>query len=60
MLISQFSTSAILEVVVKGTVRNREIINRKHYQRLAEFDLESYKDLIDLRILEFAEQYSAA
>ncbi|WP_437191072.1 hypothetical protein [Planctomicrobium sp. SH527] len=60
LLITPFSPGAILEVVVKGTVRNREIINRKHYQRLAEFDLDSYKDLIDLRVLEFAEQYSAA
>lgn len=60
VLVTPFSPSAIIEVTVKGTVRNREMLNRKHYQRLAEVDLNAFKELIDQRILEFAEVYTAS
>ncbi len=60
VLVTPFSPeSAILEVTAKGTVRNREVLNRKHYQKLDRFDLDSFKELIDQRVLEFAEQYSS-
>ena len=58
VLISPFSPSAIIELVVKGTVRNREVLNRKHYQKVDEFDVDSFRELVDLRVLEFAETYS--
>jgi hypothetical protein len=58
VLISPFGSAGILEMVVKGTVRNREVLNRKHYQKLDEFDAESFRELVDLRVLEFAELYS--
>jgi len=60
ILISPLGSIGILEMVVKGTVRNREAMNRKQYQQLEEFDLVTFKELIDLRILEFAELYAAA
>ncbi|MCA8995876.1 MAG: hypothetical protein KDA80_02795 [Planctomycetaceae bacterium] len=60
LLVTPFSSNAsILELTVKGTVRNREVLNRKHYQKLDDFDLDSFKELVDLRVLEFAEKYSA-
>ncbi|WP_437204749.1 hypothetical protein [Planctomicrobium sp. SH664] len=60
VLISPFSPNAsILELVVKGTVRNREVLNRKHYQKLVEFDRDAFMELIDQRVLEFAELYAA-
>ncbi len=58
MTISPFTPTAIVELVTKGTVRNREIMNRKNYQKVDEFDVESFREMIDLRVLEFAEQYS--
>lgn len=58
-LISPFTPIGILELVIKGTVRNREVMNRKHFQKLADFDIESFIELVDLRVLEFAELYSA-
>lgn len=61
MTVGPFSPAvSILDIVVKGTVRNREAINRKHYQKLAEVDLEALKELVDQRIVEFAELYSAS
>lgn len=59
VLISPFGEAGILEMVVKGTVRNREVLNRKHYQKLIDFDIDSFKELVDLRVLEFAELYSS-
>lgn len=59
VLISPFSPAGILELIVKGTVRNREVLNRKHFQMLDEIDLDSFQELVDLRVLEFAELYSA-
>lgn len=58
MVISPFTPTAILELVTKGTVRNREVMNRKNYQKVNELELASFKEMIDLRALEFAEQYS--
>ncbi|WP_417849812.1 hypothetical protein [Thalassoglobus sp.] len=58
MTVSPFTPTAIVELVTKGTVRNREILNRKNYQKVDDFDVESFREMIDLRVLEFAEQYS--
>ncbi|MCA9079086.1 MAG: hypothetical protein KDA58_00945 [Planctomycetaceae bacterium] len=61
MLITPFSTAgSILELTVKGTVRNREVISRKHFYKLTDVDLDLFRELIDQRALEFAELYSAA
>lgn len=61
MLITPFSAAAgILELTCKGTVRNREAMNRKHFYKLAEVDLDLFRELIDQRSLEYAELYSAA
>jgi hypothetical protein len=49
----------VLELVGKGTIRNKEVFNRTHYERLAEVDLSSFMDLIDFWTLEFAELYAA-
>lgn len=60
MLVTPFSpTAGILELSVKGTVRNREAMSRKHFYRLTEVDLDLFRELIDQRALEFAELYSA-
>lgn len=60
LFVAPYSSKApILEMVGKGTVRNREAVNRKNYQMLSEFDLDSFKEMVDLRVLEFAEVYTA-
>ncbi|GAB4138569.1 MAG: hypothetical protein Tsb009_06850 [Planctomycetaceae bacterium] len=60
MLIRPFSSTHIIELSAKGTVRNREVINRNHYQFLSQVDLDSFIELIDLWILEYAEKFAAA
>ncbi len=59
MLIRPFSSYALLELTAKGTIRNRELFNRTHHQDLPEVDPESFTELIDLWVLEFAELYAA-
>jgi hypothetical protein len=49
----------VLELTAKGTVRNKERFNRSHYQRLDEVDVDSFTELIDLWVLEYAELYAA-
>ena len=59
MLIAPVSSSFILELTAKAAVCNRELFSRTHYQRLTEFDLKSFTDMIDLWVLEYAEHYAA-
>ena len=59
MVIRPLSSACIVELAAKGTVRNKEILSRSHYQFLSQVDVDSFSELIDLWVLEFAEQYSA-
>lgn len=49
----------VLEMTVKGTVRNREVINRRNFHRLTEVDLPLFLELVEQRALEYAELYAA-
>lgn len=60
LVVSPYNKYAVLELAAKGTVRNKEVFSRTHYQRLAEVDLESFRELIELWVLDYAELYSAA
>ena len=60
MFITSFTPTAIVELVTKGTVRNREIMNRTNFHKVDEFDAETFKEMIDHRVLEFAEHYSSS
>jgi hypothetical protein len=54
-----FSSAKVLEVTARGTIRNREVFNRSHYQMLNEVDPERFEELVDAWVLEFAELYAA-
>jgi len=59
MLIRPFSSAQLIDLSAKATIRNKELFARSHFQRLAERDLDSFSNLIDLWILEFVEAYSS-
>ena len=59
LLIRPLSDYFVLDLAAKATVRNKEIFSRNYYQRLGEVDLESFTELIDHWILEFAERYAS-
>ena len=58
LLVRPFSSARIVELVAKGTIRNREVLNRTHFQRLGELDVPSFTDQIDLWVLEYAERFA--
>ena len=49
----------MLDLAAKATIRNKELFNRSHYQRLTEVDVTSFAELIDIWVLEYAELYAA-
>jgi hypothetical protein len=59
VVIRPLNSSNVLEMAAKATVRDREVFNRVHYQRLTKVDQTSFNEVMDLWILEFAELYSA-
>jgi hypothetical protein len=59
MLVRPFSPSQIVELAAKGTIRNRETLNRTHFQRLGQLDLTTFTEQIDLWALEYAERFAA-
>jgi hypothetical protein len=59
MLIRPWSSANILELVTKGTIRNRESLNRNNFRTLADATEEGFREVIDGLALEFAEQYAA-
>ena len=59
MVVHPVTDAFVLELTAKATIRNKELFNRTHYQRLDEVDLHAFTELVDLWILEYAEGYAA-
>ena len=59
LLIRPFNPTHIIELTAKGAIRNKETQNRNHYQFLVDVDQEAFKEVIDMWVLEYAEQYAA-
>lgn len=60
MVVSPYNQYRVLEVVARGTVRNRENFSRNHYQTLKDVKLDPFIELIERWTLDYAEQYAAA
>ena len=59
ILVRPYSDMHILEIATKGTLRNRESLNRSNYRFLKDAMLPDLKQIVDGIVLEFAEQFSA-
>lgn len=59
VLVRPFNDTHILEIVTKGTIRNRESLNRSNFRFLRDATADDLKQVVDGIALEFAEQYSA-
>lgn len=60
ILIRPFSDAHIVEISTKGTIRNRESLNRSNFRFLADAEVDLLRQMVDSIVLEFAEQYSAS
>lgn len=58
--VSPYNTYNVLEISAKGAVKNKENFSRQHFKKLAEVDLDDFRQLIERWVLDYAEQYAAA
>jgi len=58
IVVRPFTDAHIIAIAAKATIRNREVLNRSHYQFLAQHDMTSFCELIDLWVLEYAEKFA--
>ena len=59
MVIRPVSEYHVFDLGAKGTIRNKEVFNRTHFQRLQEADTTTFSEMVDLWVLEYAELYAA-
>ena len=60
MTVRPYSSSlGVVELVAKGTIRNKEVFNRTHYELIPEADEDTFLNFIDVWVLEYAELYAA-
>jgi hypothetical protein len=55
-----YSEYHVVDLQAKGTIRNKEVFTRRHYDKLENLDSDSFCNLIDAWVLEYAELYSAS
>ena len=58
ILVRPFTDAHIIAIAAKATIRNREVLNRSHFQFLSQHDTTSFCELIDLWVLEYAEKFA--
>jgi hypothetical protein len=59
VVVRPFTASRVLELAAKGTIRNKELLNRAQFEPLTDVDLESFNEQVDRWVLEYAELYAA-
>lgn len=58
LTIRPYSSLHVLDLAAKGTIRNREIFDRKYFEELRAADEAKFRLLIDAWVLEYAELYA--
>ena len=53
------SSPNVLDLTAKGTIHNRELFDRQHYEPLAEANIDDFLERVDAWVLEYAELYAA-
>jgi hypothetical protein len=59
MTIRPFSSYHVVDLSAKATIRNKEVFNRNHFEKVEEADPTTFVELIDVWVLEYAELYAA-
>ena len=60
MTIRPYSSSLhVLELSAKGTVNNKEVFTRTHYEKLDVVDPDKFIEMIDAWVVRYAEMYSS-
>ncbi len=59
MTIRPHSEHNVVDLAAKATIRNKEVINRNHFELIHQADVETFREMIDVWVLEYAELYAA-
>jgi len=59
MTVRPHSSLNLLDLAAKGTIRNKEVFNRNHFEKLDDADPDNFVNLIDVWVLEYAELFAA-
>jgi hypothetical protein len=59
LVVTPLASTPIIEVLAKGTVRNKEVFHRKHYQQLELLDPAALEQIVDSWVVEYAELFAA-
>ena len=59
MTIRPYSEYHVVDLAAKGTVRNKELFNRNHFEKISEADEDTFVELIDQWVLQYAEMFAA-
>lgn len=59
MSIRPYNNLHVVELTSKGTIRNKEVFNRTHFELINKVDTDTFLHLIDVWVLEYAELYAA-
>ena len=59
MTVRPFSDLHVIELAAKSTIRNKELFNRTHFEKIEDVDLAQFIEFVDLWVLEYAEMYAA-
>ena len=60
MTVRPRSSTQVVEITAKATIRNKEIFNRTHYEKIEEANPAKFVELVDIWVLEYAELYAAS
>ena len=60
MTIRPFATYHVVDLAAKATIRNKELFNRNHFEKVADAEAGVFQELIDTWALEFAELFAAS
>jgi hypothetical protein len=60
IVVSPHNKYHVLDIAAKGTIRNKEIFSRSHFQTLDKLDLDRFRELIEAWVLDYAELYAAS
>ena len=60
MTIRPFASYHVVDLAAKATIRNKELFNRNHFEKVADTEAAAFLELIDTWALEFAELFAAS
>lgn len=59
LTVRPYSSLHVLDLAGRATIRNSEAFNRNYFEKLQEVNLDKFKQLIEVWVLEFGELYAA-